>query len=500
MVRNIWNHNDGSEEPVDKDMTGLIRTPAKMAAALAIVAATTFLDYRILGVNSTTAALSLLLAILIIAAVWGLYESVAASFLGVVCLNYFFMAPVRTLTIADPQNWVALCAFLLTSILASQLSASARNRAAEAARRQHEMEKLYALSRSLLLLDFTAGVSGQLSYQVAQVFELPALALFERSSGQVFRAGAQDLAISETRLRDAALEGTAFHDPGTDVLVLPVSLGGAAIGSLAVPRGSVSDTALHAIANLAAITLERARTQELAARAEAARQNQELKSVLLDALAHEFKTPLTSIKAAVSSLLCNGEAANAELLNIVEEETDRLDMLVSEALQMARIEAGEIRMDVQRRRAADIAAFALKRLGHSIEEQEVQVDIPEDLPEVLADIDLIGLVLRQLLGNSRKYADPRHPVTVRARESEGFVVFTIADKGPGIPQQEQARIFERFYRIPSAHGGVPGTGLGLAIARDIVEAHGGSITVQSRSGEGSEFSFTLPCAPEEARL
>lgn len=471
----------------------LSSTTARVFAALAIIAAVTFLDSRLLTVNPTTVALTLLLAILAIAAGWGLVESTVASVFGVLCLNYFFLPPVGTFTIADPQNWVALLTFLITSIVASQLSASARNRATEAARRQHEMERLYALSRSLLLLDLRADVPSQLARQTAQVFELSALALFDRSSNRVCRGGSQDIAIAESRLRDAALENTAFHEPSTNVMVLPVTLGGSPMGSLAVPQGSVSDTALHAIANLAAITLERARTQDLASRAEAARQNQELKSTLLDALAHEFKTPLTSIKAAVSSLLCGSEVQHKELLTIIEEETDHLDLLVTEAIQMARIEAGNVRLERQPRQVAAIVSAALKRADRAIEDRELAVDVPDGLPEVLADSEMVGLVIRQLLSNSLKYADPRSPIVIRARPGDDSVVITVADRGPGIPEHEQARIFERFYRLPLRPGGVPGTGIGLAIARDIVEAHGGVLRVSSKAGEGSEFSFTLPC-------
>jgi two-component system sensor histidine kinase KdpD len=472
----------------------LISRAAHLAATLAIIAAITWFDFRVLAVNSTTAALTLLLATLAIATRWGLIPATAASVFGVLCVNYFFLPPVGTLTIADPQNWVALLSFLVTSIVASQLSASARNRATEATRRQREMEKLYALSRSLLLLDTTkASVASQLAYQIAQVFEIRAVVLFDRSSDRVCGGGLEEIGLAEAKLRDAAMQGTAFHDAATGVNVLPISLGGPPIGSLAVAAAPVSDAALHAIASLAAITLERARTQELASRAEAVRQNQELKSTLLDALAHEFKTPLTSIKAAVSSLLAEGDVPQKELLTIVEEETDRLDTLVTEAIQMARIEAGQVRLETQPQAVGEILSAALSRADRAIQDRELRVDVPDGLPEVLADRELVGLVIRQLVSNSLKYADPASPIEIRARAGEGCVTITVADRGPGIPEREQARIFERFYRMPSDSGGVPGTGMGLAIARDIIEAHGGALWVRSQAGEGSEFSFTLPC-------
>jgi two-component system sensor histidine kinase KdpD len=393
---------------------------------------------------------------------------------------------------------VALAAFLLTAIVASHLSTSARRRALEATRRQVEMEKLYDLSRSLLLLD-KAGAPGQVALQIAQVFDLPAVAVFDRTTDRLLSAGAEELAVSDMALRDAALQGTAREDTASGVSIMPLMLGGAPIGSLAVGSGNMSDTALRAVANLAAITLERGRSQAIALRAEAARQNQELKSTLLDALAHEFKTPLTSIKAAVSGILEAPAATHTELLNIVEEETDRLDALVNEAIQMARVEAGQVQLDRRPLGAADLIADAVRAAGRVLQEREVRVEVAPDLPEVLADRQLMLAVMRHLIGNSLKYAAPESPIELRAWSEEGGVTIAVKDRGPGIPAREQERIFERFYRSPRSATAAPGTGMGLAIARDIVEAHGGTLDVRSTPGAGSEFFFRIPVAPAGVR-
>lgn len=460
-----------------------------MAAGLAAIAALTFVFSRLIAVNSTTVALSFLLAILAIATYWGLVPAIAASVAAVLCFNYFFLPPFGTFTIADPQNWVAFFAFLATSIVASQLSASAKEQAREAGQRQQEMERLYALSRAFLLQEPDAG---KVCYQVAQVFDLPAAALYDRASDKVFRAGVGELAVDSTRLRDAALQGTAWEDPVKRVQVIPVSLGSAPLASLAVPTGFVSDVTLHSIANLTAIVLERMRAQEAAFRAEATRRNQQLKSTLLDALAHEFKTPLTSIKAAVSA--AGDEPLSRELLSVVEEETDRLNSLVTEALQMARIDAGNIRLELQPCAPAELIGEALNKMGASRADREVNVEAPATLPPVLADRETIGLVIRQLVGNSLKFAEADSPVTVRAKALGRAVVFTVIDRGPGIPEPEQSRIFDKFYRVPDAAAKIPGSGMGLTIAKEIVEAHHGRIGVRSRPGEGSEFFFTLPIA------
>jgi two-component system sensor histidine kinase KdpD len=178
-------------------------------AAAAAIAGLTFGFSRIISVNSTTVSLSFLLVVLAIATGWGLYEAIVASIAGVLCFNFFFLPPIGHFTIADPQNWVALLAFLVTSIVASQLSARAKNRAMEATRRQHEMERLYELSRSLLLLDSKALTAGQLPFQIARVFGFPAVAVFDRASGETHRAGPSEISVSDARMRDAAAQGTA---------------------------------------------------------------------------------------------------------------------------------------------------------------------------------------------------------------------------------------------------------------------------------------------------
>src|SRR5262249_39327165 len=170
------------------------------------------------------------------------------------CFNFFFLPPVGTLTIADPQNWVALAAFLVTAVVASKLSTSARRRAMEATRRQVEMDKLYDLSRRLLMLDMKAGAPGQVALQIAQVFDLTAVAVFDRATDRLWTGGPDELPVSEGALRDAAMQGTASKDESTGVSIVPLTLGGMPTGSLAVGRGIISDTALHAAANLAAIT------------------------------------------------------------------------------------------------------------------------------------------------------------------------------------------------------------------------------------------------------
>ncbi len=472
-----------------------IQSLARLCASLLIVSGITFLFRRIVTeVNSTTIALTLLLAILGIATEWGLLEAIVSSVAGMLCFNFFFLPPVGTFTIADPQNWVALFAFLVTAVVASQLSARVKQRALEATRRQHEMERLYELSRGLMLIDNRSAMAEQVSHRIAQVFGLPCVAVFDRKREHVYRTDPQDLLVSDSKLRDVALQGTVFHDSAARLAVLPLSLGGEPVGSLAISGGAISDTALHAIGNLTAIAMERARAEETASRMEAARQNEEMKSMLLDALAHEFKTPLTSIKAAASSILDEESPAQKELVTIIDEEVDRLDSLVNETIWMARIEAGDLRLHKLPHAVANLIDIALEKLRILLKDREVKIECSPSLPEVFADAELAGLAIRQLVTNALKYSNPESPIVIRADVADRSVRISVRDSGPGISQKELARVFERYYRLAVTASRVPGTGMGLTIARDIVRAHGGDIGVNSEPGLGSEFFFTLPTA------
>ena len=202
-----------------------IHSLIRLLASLLILSGITFL-YRAIfpGVNSTTIALTFLLAILGIATAWGLFEAIVSSIIGMLCFNFFFLPPVGKFTVEDPQNYVALFVFLVTAVVASQLSLSVKKRALEAIRRQEEVERLYELSRDLMLLDNQMAIAEQVADRIAQIFDLPAVAVFDRARDRLYRTDLKDQSISDARLRDVSLQGSAFHDSLAKQSVVPLNL------------------------------------------------------------------------------------------------------------------------------------------------------------------------------------------------------------------------------------------------------------------------------------
>jgi len=232
-------------------------------------------------------------------------------------------------------------------------------------------------------------------------------------------------------------------------------------------------------------------------RAEVAHQSEELKSTLLDAIAHEFKTPLTSIKAVTTDLLSEStvqlQPHQRELISIVDESADRLSKLVTDAIQLARIEGGTFRLNQGVCFPTSLVSAALRQMKSLMEDRAVEILMPDDLPLVRVDGELIQIVITHLLDNALKYSPPGSPIAIGARRTDNKVTIFVRDHGPGIMEEDRARIFEKFYRGKNERH-LKGTGMGLAIVEEIVRAHGEDISVSSKPGEGSEFWFSLPIA------
>jgi two-component system sensor histidine kinase KdpD len=462
----------------------------RIAASIAAVFLVTSGLLRLPQVNPITVGLSYVVLILFIATGWGIASSTAASFVAIACFNYFFLPPVGTWTIADSQNWIALGAFLVTAVVASQLSGWARQRTIEALSRQRDLERLYALSRSILLAEHTDATPSLIARRIADAFAIPAVAIYDVGTDAVALGGAGELKDIEGRLRDVARQAVSVRDPA-GLTVTAIRLGGAPIGSLALTDADVSDTVLQSIVNIAAIALERARGRQETARAEAARQSGELRATVLDALAHDFKTPLTSLKVASSDLGSDASlsARNRELVAIIDEEVSRLQGLVTDVVRMLRIDAGDF--VVQRRRAhvSEVVRGALDHLGRRLDGHHLVNAVPAEVM-IEADPELLQLAVQQLLDNAIKYSPPSSTIEVAAT-SNGDVRITVHNSGSFIPERERAKIVERFYRGTDARH-TPGTGMGLSIVDQIAKAHGGALTVASAPATGTAFALSIP--------
>lgn len=477
----------------------LLTRALRFSAALAIVVAITLFYRRVLHVNATTVALTFLLAILVVSAVWDVAASVFMSFAAMLAFNYYFLPPVGTFTIADPQNWVALFAFLSVSIIASQLSSRARRKAEEASARRREIEKLYLFSQQLLGSGNVIELLNRIPAQIVEVFEAGAAAVFLASKGKVYRSGPAIPQLDLERLK------TIGEEPVIDALgglcFVPVRLGVRLIGSLGISGAILSRRTLEAVGNLVAIAMERARAVEQLGQTEAAREGERLRTALLDSVTHDLKTPLTSIKASVTSLLSNhvvDETQRKELLTVINEECDRLNRLVGEASEMARLEAGQIDLKLESLPIDAVIAAAVEHCKGMLRSRPIEVKVTPDLPPLRADLSLAKEVLVHLLENANQYSPQEQPITITAENNGDTIATSVADLGGGIDDLEQALIFEKFYRGKDQRYRVQGTGMGLPIAKAIVEAHGGTLSVTSQLGHGSVFTFTMPVAQSRA--
>lgn len=470
----------------------------RIVASLSAVAVVTFVGHRLIPLNATTIGFAYLLVVLVLASIWGFVEAALSSILATLLFNFFFLPPVGTFTIADPQNWVALFSFLATALIASRLSAKAQARALEAIERQKDVERLYSFSRAILLSDRSAPFGQQLAQKLAEIFNLDAVVLLDSRTGEFHRAGASPFDDIENQLRTALKKSGSERD-GANV-VMGIHLGFEPVASLALRGTRTPDSVRQGIANLVAIGLERARAQDLAQQVEAARQSEQLRTTLIDAMAHEFKTPLTLIRAATTSVLANPneiEESTKEQLKVADEEAEHLRELIDNVVEMARLDTAHIEIHPEMSELRETLNDVLASLQTEIDERRVSVMCSERLPAITFDRRLMKLAIKQLLDNAIKYSPFDTPVEVELHEGTGAVTMEITDHGQGIPIEEREKIFERFYRSPSVKNQIPGSGLGLSIANSIVQAHGGNLSVSSEAAR-TTFRMTVPILATEA--
>lgn len=451
-----------------------------------------------LHVNPTTVALTLLLLVLFLAARWGLRYAVATSIAATVAYNFYFLPPIGTFTISDPQNWLGIFVFLTVAVVGSRLSERAREEAEDARRRQRELEVLYGLSRQLLQAENVAGLLNAISPAIMLVTRADAIVLYLLDGDRRYIAGES----AEIQMDDIGLRQLAQTLPSAEMVGLqariPLRVGVRPRGLLLINGVRVSTETLEAIGGLISVSIDRAQALEDVTRGEAAKESERLRSLMIDSITHELRTPLTAIKAAASTLLLpkalghllDGEEQR-ELLTVIDEESDRLNQLVTEAVEMAQLDTREVHMTFAPTAVGTVVEKALANCSSLLDSREVKVSLP-NLPLVMADADFITKVLTNLIENAAKYSPAGSPISISAERKDGMVGVNVADRGMGIDLSEQSLIFERFYRASVPSQQTWGTGMGLSISRAIIDAHHGTLSVTSQLGEGSVFSFTLP--------
>jgi two-component system sensor histidine kinase KdpD len=472
-----------------------VRSAIRYAVSTGSVAVIVALYFLWVHANETTVALTLIICILFVAANWGLRHAIYLSILSSAAFNFFFLPPVLTLTIREGRNWVALLAFLVTGIVASQLAERARKEAKISRRRQREAERLYEFSQQMLVKGNVIDLLNMLPHMIAATFNLAGAAVYLRERDRIYRSSPEYMDVTAAELRDAAYSRDHHRDEARSVTLVPILLGTRPIGAVGITGSGTSPEALDAVCGLAAIAIERAGAVETLAKVEASRESERLRNALLDSVAHELRTPLTSITAAITTLrsdgLLDGDQRD-EMMEVIEEEAGRLNRLVGQAMEMADLDAHDIKLDIRPHTMREAVDLAIEATQPQVRNHPIDIRLPESLPMVEMDLERIAKVLHHLIENAAKYSEEGSPIFISAEIAHGQLLTSIADRGVGVDDFERMMIFDKFYRGQGQRYRVQGTGMGLAIAKAIVEAHGGSIEVTSQPGQGSVFSFYLP--------
>jgi two-component system, OmpR family, sensor histidine kinase KdpD len=460
-------------------------------------------------------ALVFLTAILTSAIAYGLWTALFACALSLLAYNFFFLPPLYTFTIAEPENIVNLFFFGFAAVIVSNLTARVRAQAVVARNRARTTEDLYQFSRKLAGVVRLDDLLWATAFQIASMLKLRVIILLPEHDTIEVRAGyppedtldEADLAAAKWVWAHGQPAGRGSDTlPGAKRLFLPMRTGRGIVGVVGLdndqhgPLLSPDQRRLYdALADQAALAVERIQLAEDVDRARIAAAAEKLRSNLLTSISHDLRTPLASILGSATTLRDQAsqldEAARRQLVETIQEESERLNRFISDLLNMTRLEAGAIRPQSEAVDVADVVGSALRRAGIILAGHQVQTDIPSDLPMAKLDPVLFEQVLFNLLDNAAKYAPPGTAIQIHARRAGGALELMITDEGQGIPANDLERIFDKFYRVQAGDRQRAGTGLGLAICRGFMEAMGGTIVARNRAtGTGAIFALTMPIA------
>jgi two-component system, OmpR family, sensor histidine kinase KdpD len=513
------------------------------AVALGSVALVSLLIGLVLGhVSLANSSMLYLLAVLATAVAGGRGPAVFASVVAFLVFDWFFVWPLHTFTVSDPNEWVSLLFFLLTAIVTGQLAADQRQRAAQARQREREAVVLYDVVRLMGERDLDEALAAVAERLRAELRLVAVAVELDDERGQRSRVAAGDPeALERLRAgaakpahllhagRDAAdrpgrwvrlvpagapqrssgIAGPGRPDPaagGDRVDLVPIRAEDRRLGSLLLvsasadpPFDPVADRLLTAAAGQLGLAVERAQLRREATEAEILRRTDALRRALLNAVSHDLRTPLASILASAGSLrqpdVAWSEAERQEFLAAIEDEAKRLNRIVGNLLDLSRIEGGSLRPEKAWYDLGALVDDVLGRLRPLTARHRLVVDVAPDLPAVPLDYVEIDQVLSNLVENATKYTPAGTEIAVTARRDNGIVHLSVADRGPGIPPEALPHLFDPFYRVADGTPRPAGLGLGLAVARGLVEAHGGHLRADNRPGGGALFTLTLPLGP-----
>lgn len=443
--------------------------------------------------NQTTVALTMLLLILFVAANWGLRLAVVCSLVATACYNYFFLPPIGSFTIADPQNLVAIAVFLITSVVASRMSDRIRAESRHARSRQAELEVLYSLSRGLLQTDELAQTTNAIPAAVISATGCQSVLFYLAEGERLYRAGLDwPQHTSSAELQELSQAPGVFTTQTGD-RVIPLRTGVRPQGTLVLRGVHLSSQTLEALGGLISVSLDRARAVQAGTQEEIVKRSERFRSSILDAITQDLQAPLTSIKEATEALRRKPLEATAthDQLTVIEEESDRLNQIVAETTELALLETQQANMALAPQHLHDLVSKAMQAKSAELFGHEVIVRFAASLTPVVADANRLQKVLGHLLENAAQYSAAGAPIYISAELSGQKLACSIADQGIGIDAEEQAFIFDRLYRIRERKRR-PSDGMSLALCRAILDAHHGSISVTSQPGRGSVFTCVLP--------
>jgi two-component system sensor histidine kinase KdpD len=474
-----------------------------------------------LGLGLTNVALLLLLVTVISAAAWGWTVGICVSVLSNLAFNFFFVPPVYRFSVQEPNNALALVLFLGVAAITASLLASGRRSAREAERRASDTQTLLALVRTTrdqsvealprAICDWIVRDFGVASCTIFRLEDedLEPVAHAGAGKGELSRAERSVALQAAGSRRSAGLDyrrarlGRRRHLPvEAGRLFVPLAIEQACVGVLRIqssgsPLSDERERLLEAFADEAASALQRVSLARSAQAAVLLQESDRLKSSLLSSVSHDLRTPLTAIKASVANLMSSevdwSEGARQEFLGAIDREADRLTRLVTNLLDLSRIEAGALRLDTDWNDLEELITNAIDRAEQAAPDREISFDLPEAIPLLRFDYVQIDRVMANLLDNALKYSPAGSPIQVRVGVEPEEVSVSVRDIGDGIAASEQTRVFDPFYRSERRSRSVGGSGLGLAICRGIVEAHGGRIWAE-RDG-GAVLRFILPRDP-----